>query len=543
MPGYRRNRARCCRCISKAARSHYGGLVALPNVPHRRPHPSKSATRKEGHGLLPVGRRASANFRRAFDSAKPVPDLAHAQDRLRASSGSKFGAVFYHRGLEYFHSLDGWPMPFRCVDRQPSYALYSESMLRNFALLCLPGMVLVGAAQPLPVDGVNPAILSTIPVRMQEFINGKTVAGAVSVVARGNEILEFDALGMADIEAARPMRKDTIFQIMSMTKPVTAIGIMMLAEEGKLTVRDPVEQYLPEFRGVQVASNAGPDASRLRTPDHAFTIRDLMTHTAGIVDPAPAEISSYPQTLNLPLAEVVRHLARQPLLFQPGTQWSYSSPGIEILGRIIEVCSGQKYEDFIAERILKPLGMKDSFFFPPEDKISRIAMVYAGASGRLVRAPGSILGGDPAKYRKGAVFPAPGWGLYSTAEDLLHVYRMMLGNGVYEGKRYLSPYSVHLMTEAHTTGIHPVGWMRGSDYGLAWEVVTNPFGELAGHSMGSYGHGGAFGTQGWIDPGNGLISVLLIQRSDGGTDTMVRTFLGMAEAAVADKGHSRSEKN
>lgn len=133
-----------------------------------------------------------------------------------------------------------------------------------------------------------------------------------------------------------------------------------------------------------------------------------------------------------------------------------------------------------------------------------------GTSGRLVSAPGSILGGDPAKYRKGAVFPAPGWGLYSTAEDLLHVYRMMLNNGMYEGKRYLSRYSVHLMTEAHTTGIHPVGWMRGSDYGLAWEVVTDPLGELAGHSMGTCGHGGAFGTQGWIDPSNNLISVLLI---------------------------------
>ena len=236
--------------------------------------------------------------------------------------------------------------------------------------------------------------------------------------------------------------------------------------------------------------------------------------------------------MNVPLDEVVRQLAKEPLLFQPGTAWSYSSAGIEVLGRIIEVCSGQKYEDFITERILRPLGMQDSFFFPPPDKVARIAMVYVGKDGNLVRAPGSILGGDPAKYRKGSVFPAPGWGLYSTAEDLLHLYRMMLNGGVYEGHRYLSPFSVHLMTEPHTSEIHPKGWMRGSDYGLAWEVVTDPMGELAGHTIGSYGHGGAFGTQGWIDPGNQLISIMLIQRADGGTESMTRIFLNMAEASV-----------
>jgi CubicO group peptidase (beta-lactamase class C family) len=367
---------------------------------------------------------------------------------------------------------------------------------------------------------------------MKQFIDEGTVAGAVTLVAHGNEVIECHALGMADIEAGRPMGKDTIFQIMSMTKPVTAIGIMMLAEEGKLALRDPVEQYLPEFHDQHVATNVGPDASRLGRPDHPITIRDLLTHTAGIPDPAPAAVHDYPQLMNVPLEEVVRQLAKQPLLFQPGTQWSYSSPGIEILGRLIEVCSGQKYEDFITSRILRPLGMKDTFFYPPADKIARIAMVYVEKDRKLVRAPATILGGDPAKYRQGAVFPAPGWGLYSTAEDLLHLYRMMLNKGVYEGHRYLSPFSVHLMTEAHTTGIHPVGWMRGADYGLAWEVVTDPLGELAGHSEGTYGHGGAFGTQGWIDPQNGLISILLIQRADGGTDSLRNVFLNMAEASV-----------
>ena len=378
-----------------------------------------------------------------------------------------------------------------------------------------------------PLTGQS--IASQIPHRVEAFVAAGNIAGAVTLVSRGNEIIEFDAVGMADIEAKHPMRKDTIFQIMSMTKPVTAIGIMMLAEEGKLALRDPVERYLPEFRNMRVTANTGPDNARLAIPNHAITIRDLLTHTAGIPDAAPASIPDYEQLMNRSLEEVVHHLARQPLLFQPGTEWSYTTPGIEILGRIIEVCSGQKYEDFIATRLLRPLGMKDSFFYPTPETIPRIAMVYVEKNGKLVPGPATLLGGDPTKYRKDAIFPGPGDGMYSTAEDLLHLYRMMLGNGTYKGRRYLSPFSVHLMTEAHTTGIHPVGWMRGADYGLAFEVVTDPLGELAGHSKGTYGHGGAFGTQGWIDPANQLISILLIQRS-GDTESLRNVFLTMAES-------------
>jgi CubicO group peptidase (beta-lactamase class C family) len=396
-----------------------------------------------------------------------------------------------------------------------------------FCLLLIPFSPVQGQ-----VAGVNQEILSQIPLRMKTFVDHQTVAGAVTLVAHGNDVVEFDATGMADIEAGRPMQKDTIFQIMSMTKPVTAIGIMMLAEQGKLALRDPVEQYLPEFRDLRVATTSGPDSARLGIPNHATTIRDLLTHTAGIPDGSPPAIPDYRQTMSVPLDEVVRQLAKQTLLFQPGTQWSYSSAGIEILGRIIEVCSGEKYADFITEHVLHPLGMKDSFFFPPADKIARIAMVYAQKDGKLAPAPGTILGGDPAKHRQGSVFPAPGWGLYSTAEDLLHLYRMMLNGGVYQGHRYLSPFSVHLMTEPQTTGIQPVGWMRGSEYGLAWEIVTDPLGELAGHTKGTYGHGGAFGTQGWIDPNNKLISILLIQRSNGGAEGITNVFLNMAESSL-----------
>lgn len=403
---------------------------------------------------------------------------------------------------------------------------------RCFAFSALLFISAMSVGQTRPAREINRDIVAKIPERLRHFVDEKAVAGVVTLVAQDNDVIEFDAQGMADAESNRPMRKDTIFQIMSMTKPVTAIGIMMLAEEGKLALRDPVDLYLPEFKDLKVAANNGPDGARLRVPDHAITIRDLLTHTAGMTDAAPAAISDYQHAMNVPLGEVVGQLAKEQLLFQPGTAWSYSSAGIEILGRIIEVCSGQKYEDFVADRILKPLGMKDSFFFPPPDKVDRIAMVYVGKDKQLVPAPATILGGDPAKHRAGSVFSAPGWGLYSTAEDLLHLYQMMLNEGVYENHRYLSPFSVHLMTESHTSDIRRKGWMRGSDYGLAWEVVTDPMGELAGHGLGSYGHGGAFGTQGWIDPANHLISIMLIQRADDGAEPMTRVFLNMAEASL-----------
>src|SRR3984957_12411661 len=288
-----------------------------------------------------------------------------------------------------------------------------QSRCVGVAIAILAAVVSSAGAQTAPALIADKDIAAQIPARMKHFVDQGTVAGAVTLVSQGDNVIEFDATGMADIEGNQPMKKDTIFQIMSMTKPVTAIGIMMLAEEGKLALRDPVELYLPEFKGQRVAANVGPDASRLSLPEHPITIRDLLTHTSGVADEPPAEIGDYQHAMNVPLDEVVKHIAKQKLLFQPGTAWSYTSGGIEVLGRIIEVVSGQKYEVFITEHFLKPLRMKDSFFYPPADKIGRIAMVYVMKDGKLVRAPGTILGGDPSKYRKGAIFPAPAWGLYS----------------------------------------------------------------------------------------------------------------------------------
>jgi len=183
--------------------------------------------------------------------------------------------------------------------------------------------------------------------------------------------------------------------------------------------------------------------------------------------------------------------AQQPLEFEPSSRWRYSNPGIAVLGRIIEVVSGQPYEKFQQERIFKLLGMKDSFFFPPVDKLGRIAMVYRLEKGKLVRAGGDILGGDPALYRKGAKFPAPEFGLYSTASDLAAFYQMALNGGTYKGARLLSRASVEVMTALHTGALEPAAFTPGVGYGLAWTVVRAALGTLQLQSIGAYGHGGA----------------------------------------------------
>ena len=185
------------------------------------------------------------------------------------------------------------------------------------------------------------------------------------------------------------------------------------------------------------------------------------------------------------------------------------------------------------ERLFRPLEMKDSFFFPPAEKQNRIAMVYQGKGGKLIPASDDILGGDPARMRKGARYPAPEWGLYSTASDLDAVYQMMLNGGTLQGRRYLSRESIALMTKLETGDIPNSGWLGGGGYALTWEVVKSFPGTLLMLSPGSYGHGGAFGTQGWIDPAKDMIRIMLVQRSDDGTDDLKSAFMTMAGSAIA----------
>lgn len=404
----------------------------------------------------------------------------------------------------------------------------------RFRLSILALTALLAFAQSTPPDGLDPQRLATIRPRLQALVDNQTIPGAVALVARHGKIALLEAVGWRDVDNKKPMQTDSIFQIMSMTKNFTGVAVMMLVEQGKIELRRPIEDYLPEFHGIQVEEQRmGPD--NVHPSLHPPKVWQLMDHTSGLGDDPEGEMADNPRTMRVPLADAVRYYARSHLLFEPGARWSYSNMGIATLGRLIEVISGEDYVHFIRAHILDPLGMKDSFIFPPEDKKDRIALVYKHAGGKLVRAGDETLAGDAAKYRQGAKYPAPEFGLCSTAPDLARFYQMLLNGGEFEGRRYLSRQAIATMTRVFTPNVKPSGWMGGgTGYGLTFEIVNEPEGTLLLHSPGTFGHGGAFGTEGWMDPKNDLIRIMLVQLSDGAADAPRSVVMQIGEAAVVD---------
>lgn len=380
--------------------------------------------------------------------------------------------------------------------------------------------------------GMDPAALARIKTRMQEFVDRGYVSGIVTLVQRRGQTVQFEAVGSADIEAKQPMRTDTLFQMMSMTKPVTGVAVMMLADEGKLRLNDAVELHLPEFRGQMMIESKTETAKVLRKPSRPITIRDLMTHTSGLAATPPPGIAELLMKMDRPLSEAVSIYAQQPLEFEPGARWMYSNPGIATLGRIVEVVSGMPYEKFLDERIFKPLGMKDSHIYLPAGKQSRLAPVYASKDGKLQKSGAELLAGDPMKYRKGAVYSGPEYALQSSAADLARFYQMMLNKGALDGVRILSPAAVEIMSQVHTGDIR-AGWLSGTGFGLTWEVVNAPIGTLTGMSIGNFNHGGAFGTFGFVDPKREMVGVFLVAHA-GRTFEARDAFLMMAAAAIRE---------
>jgi CubicO group peptidase (beta-lactamase class C family) len=360
-------------------------------------------------------------------------------------------------------------------------------------------------AESLGADGIDPAKLKAIPERMQKFVDEHQLSGAVTIVGRKDGIVSYEAVGSANLEKNQPMRKDTLFRIASMTKPITAIGIMILADEGKLSVEDPVEKYLPEFRDQKVIKR-GDGATTLATPAHPITLRHLLTHTSGMPGNMPKGMEDLYTARNHTLAEAVKLMGARPLDFEPGFRWSYCNAGIDTLGRIIEVVSGQAYESFLNERVLQRLGMADTAFYPADGQLDRAAETYDRKNGKLVPVPNTLIGSP-----RGARYPIPAGGLYSTGSDLAKLYQMMLNKGAFGNTRILSPESVAAMTKVQT-GELPAAFTSGMGFGLGWAVVRKPEGVTAMLSPGTFGHGGAFGTQAWIDPHKDLFVILLIQR-------------------------------
>jgi CubicO group peptidase (beta-lactamase class C family) len=349
--------------------------------------------------------------------------------------------------------------------------------------------------------------LAQIRARMQAFVDEHDLAGAVTVVGHKDGIVSYETVGSLSLESQRPMPKDALFRIASMTKPITALGIMILADEGKLSVEDPVEKHLPEFRGQMLVASRTKESITLKKPPRPITVHDLLTHTSGLPSSMPPGLADLYVKRNHTLAEVVMAFSQRPLDFEPGTKWAYCNPGIDTLGRLIEVVSGQSYEDFLRKRIFEPLGMADTTFYPSREQLERTPPLYGKKDGKLVATTNPLI-----DYRASARYPIPAGGLFSTGADLAKLYQMMLGRGTLGDTRILSAENVAKMTKVQT-GDLPAGFTPGMGWGLGWGVIRKPTGVTEMLSPGSYGHGGAFGTQAWIDPHKDLFVILLIQRS------------------------------
>lgn len=370
--------------------------------------------------------------------------------------------------------------------------------------------------------------LAAIKPRMQKFVEDHQIAGAVTVVGTADRILHQEAVGQLRLEPSQEMSTDSIFRIASMTKPMTAAAILILADEGKLSVKDPVEKHLPEFRGQMLVEERGKDRLVLKKPSRVITLQDLLTHTSGL-PPYPPGMADVYAKRNRTLNDTTIAVSQRPLDFEPGSRWSYCNSGIDVLGRVVEVVSGQSYETFMTKRIFAPLSMSDSTFAlaPPQRK--RLAGLYGLRAGKLVLEKDTLLG-NAEKPRH----PVPAGGLYSTGKDVARFYQMMLNKGSLDGNKILSTKAVEELTSLQT-GELPCGFTTGMGFGLGFAYVRKPQGATAMLSEGSYGHGGAFGTQSWADPKKGVFMILLIQRvglANGDASDIRKEFQRLAMAAI-----------
>jgi CubicO group peptidase (beta-lactamase class C family) len=346
--------------------------------------------------------------------------------------------------------------------------------------------------------------LPGVGAAMDEMIARQEVAGAVTVVVSKDKTLHLQSNGLADVAAKRAMTPDTLMWIASMTKPITGVAILMLQDEGKLNVADPVAKYIPEFANLKT-----PSGQRAN-----LTITQILTHTSGLGE-ATGPAAQAARTL----AELVPVWLAAKMQFEPGAQWKYCQSGINLAGRIVEVVSGMTFDAFLQKRLFDPLGMKDTTFYPSEAQRARLVTAYAKNRDTGVLEPVPPRADFGSRNRP----PQGNGGLFSTAHDYARFCQMLLNRGTLGGKRVLSEKAVGILSSSHT-GALPTGFFQQADrgslgghygWGIGACVLKQPHAGLAAMlSPGTYGHGGAWGTQAWIDPVKGVAYVLMVQRSN-----------------------------
>ncbi|MCB1683164.1 MAG: serine hydrolase domain-containing protein [Pseudomonadales bacterium] len=450
----------------------------------------------------------------------------------------------------------------------------SPKLVTGFLGLVLVTVTFAAAARPLPETkpervGLSSERLERLSAHMADAVADGTMVGGLAMIARNGRIAYVQSWGDRDREAGLPMTRDTIFRIYSMSKPITAVALMMLYEEGRFFLNDPVAKYIPELANLQVAVSTADgdirmtsngtqsktigegDATKVglvRKPRRQPTIRDLLTHTAGFtygvfgnteVDRQyrDAGILSNPN-----LQDFVEKLGAIPLQYEPGTRWHYSV-AVDVQGRLVEVISGMRFGEFLQQRLFTPLGMTDTSFVVPAEKLGRLAQLYSpagtasGTDAWLKPSTSTeLVVADPRAsegFMEGATFEGGGGGLVSTADDYLRFNQMMLNGGELDGVRLLSPKTVELMTKDHLGPIAMGFGRSGVGFGLGYAVALNQgeIGELG--SEGEYNWGGAAGTSFWIDPEEKLTAVFMVQslphRTRLGAEFKVLTYQAIVD--------------
>jgi CubicO group peptidase (beta-lactamase class C family) len=422
--------------------------------------------------------------------------------------------------------------------------------------LCLVLIASVAAARELPTAapgevGMCPGRLERIDSFIEGAVDEDRLAGAVTMVARRGRVVHLKAFGTMDRESGKPMRTDTIFRIASMTKPVTSVAVMMLYEEGKLLLDDPVSKYLPEFRKPRVlvldpSENGDPAKRRTVPANREITVRHLLSHTSGLTYQWNEQLGQTYKDAGIThgliqddgtLGDKMKKLATLPLLNQPGEAYEYGL-SIDVLGYLVEAVSGKTLDEFFHARIFDPLRMKDTYFFPPEEKTDRLAAVYRQAEdGQLKKVSeepivqGSFVYSIDYPYHGPRRYFSGGGGLCSTAPDYMRFCQMLLNGGEFNGVRLLSRKTVELMTTNHIGGL--LAWQQ-QKFGLGFFILTDPGKSNLNASPGSYGWGGFFTTRFLIDPREQLIAISMTQLLPGHDLPINDVVPILAAQAIAD---------
>ena len=424
-------------------------------------------------------------------------------------------------------------MPVKTIPITPStIQSITSDYLKRVTLAGVFLLISAVAAADLPTGkpqraGFDPDRLARIDARMSEAVAAGIMVGGQAAIAKDGKVIYRQVWGDADREAGTPMQEDTLYRIYSMTKPITGVALMMLYEEGRFLLEDPVSMYLPELANLKLVSVDENGEPVEKAPMRQPSIRDLLRHTAGmsygIFSNTPVDLAyREAELLQAPtLEEFTKRLGQLPLLLEPGTRWHYSV-SVDVQGRLVEVLSGMPFGEFLDQRIFGPLGMEDTFFVVPEDKQDRLAQLYS-PKGTVMNwnepwqfsTETELEPADPRLtegYLKTMGFESGGGGLVSSTDDYLKFAQMLVNEGEYNGTRLLAPGTIELMTGNHIQGMDSSGLWRMDAFGLGVGVVQDPSavsGELG--PSGTYGWGGAAGTLFWVDPENDLTAVFMVQ--------------------------------